>query len=151
MSENQNSLGGLGGDRLVTPLAGARDVRLLERAIREKWNLRPEYFENLPEEMYRVAMDPMRSDKAKIAAVRSIMAMHGQNHEDDKPEGDQHVHLHADLSRVSTADLEDLERRFLDLIARSAPADLPGGTGEAQLLQVREGGVGPDGVGPVPG
>ncbi len=95
MEQNNNGHGGLGGQ--VQPANGARDTRMMERAVREGWDIPPAALKALPAQMIEIAIKrktdgkPAYSPRNRIAATRVLVAMHGQNQDDD-PAEQKHVH-----------------------------------------------------------
>jgi len=92
---------GDGAARLLPSQANERrDLRMLERAIKQKWNIDDRAFAALPTAMLAIALDAKREDRSRIAAARVITTMHGQNQDEGKPAGDQHLHLHNEQTLV---------------------------------------------------
>ncbi|QDT15733.1 hypothetical protein [Alienimonas californiensis] len=68
--------GGLGGTS-VDPVNRRRDLYLLERAAVGRWALPTAVYLNVPAAMAEVLKDG--NDRAKIAAAKVLLALHGQN------------------------------------------------------------------------
>lgn len=60
------------------------DLRLIEQAIRHKWEINPALFKALPNEAARIALDPKMSPRDKINAIRLLVKM-DENNNADKP------------------------------------------------------------------
>jgi hypothetical protein len=70
-----------------------RDTRLVESAIRGRWDIPPEAFTDVPREMHEVITDDDASPRNKIAATRALALMHGQNQADEhKRQADEVLH-----------------------------------------------------------
>ena len=60
--------GGLGGDSAV-----ARDTRLVERAVHQRWDIPPALRAALPSVLARILADPQASPRNKITAARAVL------------------------------------------------------------------------------
>jgi hypothetical protein len=85
---------------VVDPRRGLYDVRMARRAIRERWNVRPEHRERLCELLYDVLTDSTAAPTARVNAARGILdadrlnlAQERMEREAERP-GAQHLHLH---------------------------------------------------------
>ena len=81
----------------IDPANGTRDVRMIARAVRQKWDIDPRLFASLPASLCLIALDPKKPDRARLAAARSLIAMHGQNVDKDNP-SQLHLHKHDEES-----------------------------------------------------
>jgi len=79
---------------LPSPHHERRDLRMLERAVRQQWAIDDRAFSQLPNAMLLIALDRERDDRSRIAAARVITTMHGQNRDDAKPAAPNELHLH---------------------------------------------------------
>ena len=68
--------GGLGGTS-VDPVTRRRDLTLLKRAAVGRWALPTAVYLDVPAAMAEVLKDG--NDRAKVAAAKVLMALHGQN------------------------------------------------------------------------
>jgi hypothetical protein len=71
--------GGLGGES-----GGARDTRLVERAVRKRWAIPDPLRAALPGVLGRILADPQASPRNKIAAARAVLAADALNLEQEK-------------------------------------------------------------------
>ena len=111
--------GGLGGE--VSPDNGARDTRLIEKAVRKGWKLPEGLMDELPAALRQVAMNKKASHRNRIAASRVLVTMHGQNQADD-PASQKHEHSGLiDLRAIRDQLTQDNEQ--LDSFGRSANGD----------------------------
>lgn len=72
--------GGLGGE----PPLGARDTRLLERAIRQRWPIPEEDREAIVAALADVVQNRRASHRNRVAAARALTAMDALNMEQEK-------------------------------------------------------------------
>lgn len=103
--------GGLGG--VLSPTAGIRDTRLIDRAIREGWQIPPEVMREIPKRMYDIAKDADASPRNVIAASRVLCVMHGQNQHGDPQQVNLNVNgeLSIDARRVGLLGIVDSLRQ----------------------------------------
>lgn len=104
MADEQPKIDGShGGQGASTPTAPTilpsesntrRDLRMIERAVRQRWEIDDRAFRAMPGVMLAIAADATREDRSRIAAARVLVAMHGQNQDEAKPSGDLHLHQH---------------------------------------------------------
>ena len=91
--------GGLGG---ITSLTyGSRDIRLVAKAI-EKWDIPATARKVLPAELIRIAVNKTEKTRNRMAAIRGVVAMAGQNQNLD-PAVQKHIHTIVDLSDADLA------------------------------------------------
>ncbi len=57
------------------------EIRMVERAVRQRWNLPPEVYDEIPAKLYAVINDPKTPQRTKISATRALLAMNAQNAE----------------------------------------------------------------------
>lgn len=78
--------GGLGGSvgAQIDPRTPGRDIRLIQRAVRQRWNINEQAFTALPNTLLKLALDPKMNDRARVGASRALIAMHGQNLDEDR-------------------------------------------------------------------
>ena len=57
------------------------EIRTVERAVRQRWNLPPEVYDQIPAKLYAVINDPKTPQRTKISATRTLLAMNAQNAE----------------------------------------------------------------------
>jgi hypothetical protein len=115
-------LGGLGGGcglRVVDPRRGIRDTRLIERALRERWEIPPEPYAEVPEALLAV-IRASKSEREWIAAAKALISA-GQHNlavsrlavdaEREKAPGQLHLHTHTHAGPSLLAELEAMEAR----------------------------------------
>ena len=61
------------------------DARLLERAIKQGWNIPDAVFSAAPEAMAQLMDSKEQSPRTRIAAVKALTVMHGQNQQAGEP------------------------------------------------------------------
>jgi hypothetical protein len=89
MATDAENPGGSGGECEAPPLT-ARDTRLIERAVRQRWDIPPALRETIPKALGQVASNPKASHRNRIAAARALIAADALNlgqekHDDPKP------------------------------------------------------------------
>lgn len=129
-------LGGSGGDS--PPPLTARDTRMVERALRQRWPIPEGLRERLPAELAKVIESRRASHRNKIAAARALLEADKLNLEQERRDqgGDtlnvnvsgSVRHEHHDLSQLSVEELRALE----SLLLRALPGGGAGGTGGTQ-------------------
>ena len=91
--ERKPLAGGLGGgasavliqDVVSSPAAEidqrtpGKDLKLIQSAINNGWQIRPAAMSALPDAMLRIALDKDAESRARVNAARVIVSMHGQN------------------------------------------------------------------------
>lgn len=104
---------------------GTRDTRLIERAMRERWPISPEYRKRIVQRLLLIALGRnskgeavSTSNREITSAIRALAQLDQINMEAEKevlPQ--QHVHLHGDidLDKIDMADLKGIERQLLEL------------------------------------
>lgn len=122
------------------------DTRLVERAVRERWNIPPHIRSKLPEIMAGI-VESGASERNKIAAGRVILSADALNMEQEKRDaGGEHVNVHHDIRGLTDAELD----------ARIAAAQggigrLTGGEGETvESLPPEPDAIGSNGMGEMP-
>lgn len=65
---------------------------MVERAIREGWEIDPRLLRGLPDEMAKIVIDRSNNINARINAARVIVAMAGQNQADRHHSSGRTVH-----------------------------------------------------------
>ncbi len=115
--------GGLGG--------GSRDTHLIEKAIRQRWPIPEHLRQLLPEALGEIAIDPDKSDRNRIAAVRALTAMDALNlAQEERDEGGQHVNHHVD----GTLTVDARRSRLATVLAAVAERGSANGTGASPSL-----------------
>ncbi len=113
-TDDSVSEGGLGG--LNSP-PGARDVRLAEKAIRERWPIPEERRPQIAEGLAQVAASRKASHRNRIAAARALTAMDALNMEQEKrdrvtqqpsPEGGVHLNVNVTVTVISRSEFDGL-------------------------------------------
>ena len=133
----QENAGGLGATFLEP---GIRNTRLLEKAIRQRWPILPEYRQAILLRQTRIAVDPKSPNREAIAAARCIKDMESQNQTDEHqsiPKRHEHHHVASSMTaaeaRKMLADIEErlgIERtdegdRWLDNFSKQITANKP--------------------------
>ena len=62
----------------------SQDLRLVQRAIRNKWKIPDSVFDGLPTLIAQIAGDDGRSDRDRINAAKLLVSMNGQNNDGEK-------------------------------------------------------------------
>ena len=60
------------------------DLKLIDFAVRQKWQIREQAFTILPDQMLALALDKEQDPRVRVNAGRVVVTMHGQN-EDTYP------------------------------------------------------------------
>ena len=90
--ERKPLAGGLGGgasavlipDVVSSPAAEidqrtpAKDLKLIQSAINNGWQIRPAAMSALPDAMLRIALDAKEETRARVSAAKVLCTMHGQ-------------------------------------------------------------------------
>src|SRR5690606_25316236 len=111
MNENENrhpeivdprSSGGQGGPLYLKDGPGqTSDTRLIERAIRERWPIKPEYRTAIINRLLRIAVSPETSDREAISASKAMIAADKINIDletaSQPKESHTHQHLHLNV------------------------------------------------------
>lgn len=82
-----------------------RDTRLAERALVQRWPVKPEYREAMIRRLVRVIADPASSAREVSAASRALLAAEGQNQQDEHKVIDVRVSTRHDQLDAIAADL----------------------------------------------
>jgi len=127
---DEPEFGGKGG------VAVSRDVRLLNRALRQGWDIPEAAFSVLPNEMVKIAvgMDAERkplidgngkpiSMRTRIGAARVVAMMHSQNQADDPVEQEHRITLGLSESERIEGVVGILNTARARAIGHSAPAN----------------------------
>ena len=59
--------------------APSQDARLIERAIRQKWDIPPAVFKKLPQQVLAIFEKKKEGTRERLRAAELILKMHGQN------------------------------------------------------------------------
>ena len=92
---------------------GIRDVRMIQRAAEQRWEINKEYRSACITKLMRVVVSPAASDRAVIAAVKALVAMDALNQKDEQ-----------------TSQLQSDRNRFLEIAERLGLDRGAGGTAE---------------------
>jgi len=71
--------GGLGGKVSADRPLIAKDAHILEKAIRQRWDIPPEMRGRVPEVLSGIVNNPDASERNRIAAARALIAADAQN------------------------------------------------------------------------
>jgi hypothetical protein len=72
---------------------GIRDTRMIERALRERWPIKPEFREKIMNALIAILADKNTSPREKTAAARALMHADSLNLEQEKlNQNDEHHH-----------------------------------------------------------
>lgn len=103
VAENPNPEGETtrgGGELLSDPERYRSDARMITRAIREGWKLRPQLFDVLPDEATKIALNKLPDGNyenhvgVRLGAMKLLVSMNGQNQADEhKDKPDLHHHI----------------------------------------------------------
>ena len=66
-----------------------RDIRMIERAMRERWPIPPEFREATIKRLVRIIADPNSSNREVTSASRALMAAEAQNQQDEQQAADE--------------------------------------------------------------
>lgn len=86
----------------MKPPGQLRDIRMIQKAMEQRWDIKPEYKDALIRRLVRIIADPTSTPREVTSASRALIAAEGQNQTDDRD------NMEADESR----------NRFLDIAAR---------------------------------
>ena len=98
-----------------------RDIRLVERAVKEGWDIPEEVYTTLPNSMLHIAQHGS-SEHVRIGAARVLVAMHGQELEARKP-APQTVNL--TQVNLGTAAIDPAKQALLADAHRALSAEPP--------------------------
>lgn len=90
--DRQNLAGGLGGSPpgpLVPEVVSSssveidqrtpgKDLKLIQSAVNNGWQIRPAAMTALPDAMLRIALDSNQETRARVSAAKVLCTMHGQ-------------------------------------------------------------------------
>jgi hypothetical protein len=80
---------------------GIRDTRMMERALRERWPIKPEFREKIMNALIAILADKNTSPREKTAAARALMHADAINLEAEKiVQADQHHGDRLDAERM---------------------------------------------------
>lgn len=71
------------------------DMKLIETAIKQRWEFTDEYKKGIVTEMVRIVANPKAPERSKIAAARVLAQLEAQNQADE--------HKQADITRAEMA------------------------------------------------
>ena len=126
--------GGLGGAGLVVGGTtgaefGARDTRLISKAIAKHWDIPEATFKLLPGAMLQIIANKAKSSRNRIMATKVLLEMNRQNADlDNRGVREPQLHLHA-----HAADAKDLERLRQEMLDDPAYLDYC----RAQAIEVK--------------
>ena len=60
-----------------------RDTRMIQKAMEQRWPIRPEYRDALIKRLLRILADPQSSPREATSAAKALMAAERQNQEDE--------------------------------------------------------------------
>lgn len=87
-----------------------RDVRMIQRAMEQRWPIKPEYRQALVARLVKIIADPKSSPREVTAASKALIAAEAQNAADEQ---------HDDR-------MDDSRNRILDALARINAGANPG-------------------------
>jgi hypothetical protein len=82
-----------------------RDTRMMERALTQRWPIKPEYRELIVKRMLRIIADPKSSPREVTSATKALLAAESQNQADEHKVVDLHVSTRHDQLDAIAADL----------------------------------------------
>ena len=112
------------------------DMRLIAKAAKQRWPIPDEYKKGIVARMVQIAVDGQQSPRDSIGAARALVAMEGQNIDQEKidagiPEEEHnHVHLHA-YQGVNEVELEPYVAIARKVISEDAGGVRPDGITES--------------------
>jgi hypothetical protein len=71
-----------------------RDIRMMQRALEQRWPIKPEYRDAIIRKLVQVVVDPSSSARESVAAAKGLIAAEAQNQKDE-----QTAILHSDRNR----------------------------------------------------
>ena len=112
------------------------EVKLIERAMKQKWAIPPKAFTEIPATLFKIAKDG--SNRDQVAAARLLKAMNDAN-ADLEPPGEKpqvtkppQVHLHADITGALDGNVD--ERRLAIIGRIRSLIGNAGGTGGDRVV-----------------
>lgn len=116
------------------------DLKMIEQAIRNKWDINEKLFSSLPALAEGMAFDQDRGDRARCTAIRILMEMHKQNQDADSPQSSDvyvNVGVAVDQAREVHKQLVH-DEDYLDYLrasTRDGDAGLTGHNGQSGALE----------------
>ncbi len=111
---------------------GIRDTRMMERALRERWPIKPEFREKIMNALIAILADKNASPREKTSAARALMHADSINLEAEKiVQADQHHGDRLDaerLDRVATVAKQLGLTRVVEAIAIERSGNNPDAT-----------------------
>lgn len=100
---------------LIDPAHASRDLKLVEKAIREDWNIPESIKENAALVAWKISIDPKSSARDKVAALKVLVAMKASN---DRLKVQRHQHVHAIIPAPHESELDAIKREGFERLAR---------------------------------
>lgn len=82
-----------------------RDIRLIQRAMEQRWPIKPEFREALVKRLVRIIASPESTPREVSAAARALLSAESQNQADEHKVVDVHVSTIHDRLDAIAADL----------------------------------------------
>ena len=79
----------------IDPRTPGKDLRLIQQALHNGWEIRPEALKRIPDEMIRLVITS-EDDRARVNAAKVLVAMMAQN-KPTQPTTQVNVQVNADL------------------------------------------------------
>lgn len=121
---------------------GTRDTRLIERALRERWPITPEYRKRIVNRALLIALGRDKdgkptstSNREILSAIRTLIMADNLNIEAEKevlPQQHNHLHVGIDLDKISTDELKKIEADLIRLTQEGMGDDLPSNAGSLE-------------------
>lgn len=92
---------------LIDPAHANRDLKHVEIALREDWNIPESIKENLSLVVWKIVLDKESSKRDKLSAARVLVAMKASN---DRLKVQRHQHLHAVIPVTQESELDAIKR-----------------------------------------
>lgn len=100
---------------LIDPAHASRDLKRVEIAIREDWNIPEAVKENAALVAWKIAVDPKSTARDKNAALKVLVAMKASN---DRLKVQRHQHIHAVIPVTQETELDARRREALARLDR---------------------------------
>jgi hypothetical protein len=105
--------GGLGGE---SAQPGARDSRMVEKAVRQRWPITPEKRAVIAEALIAIAGNKRSSVRNRTVAARVLVQMDAQNMEQEKRDRGIPDRLHLTIDDITGLSDDELVRRYQEKV-----------------------------------
>lgn len=105
------------------------ELRMIEQAVKQKWNIPIEVFTELPQSLFNSSKDTKLSQRDRNTASKILVMMNEANKEKEHQPRQPQLHIHADVTGKPNG---DFEQRKLALIEKLDSLIRGEGRGQAE-------------------